>query len=202
LTPDQALEFGLLLAALGLGLGAAVNLGVFALIALTLAFYLLAYTPLKRVTPQSTWMGAIAGATPPLIGWMAATGRLAPLAWFLFAIQVVWQIPHFLALFWLYREDYARAGFKVMPVVDPNGGSTAKQIALHSFALLPASLMPGIYGVAGLPYCAGALLLGTVFLGVGMRASWTLAPADTRRLFRFSLAYLPILFGMLLWGGV
>lgn len=196
----HALVFGLACAAAGLALLALkVNAGSCALTALTILAYLLVYTPLKKVTPQSTWVGAVSGAMPPLIGWVAAHGALQAQAWALFAIQFLWQIPHFLSLFWMHREDYARAGFLVMPVVDPGGGSTACQIALHSFALLPASLMPTLCGLAGPAYGLGALVLGTAYLGLGLRTSWTLAQADMRRLFLASLAYLPLVFGLLAW---
>lgn len=198
LDPLSALLFGLALGTFGLALLEGLPR---LLTAATLAAYLLAYTPLKRLTPQSTWVGAAAGATPPLIGWAAATGSLPPQAWALFAIQFLWQIPHFLALFWLYREDYARAGFKVMPVVYPKGGSTAAQIALHSFTVLPASLAPSFLGMAGPGYGLAALVLGTAYLGLGMRASWTMSALDNRRLFLASLAYLPALFTMLMIGG-
>jgi protoheme IX farnesyltransferase len=196
--PRAALAYGLVLAASGLLLLDGLPR---LLTAFTLVAYLLAYTPLKRLTPQSTWVGAAAGATPPLIGWAAATGTLPPQAWALFGIQFLWQIPHFLALFWLYREDYARAGFQVMPVVDPKGGSTAAQIALHSFTVLPASLAPSFIGMAGPGYGLAALALGTAYLGLGMRASWTMSNLDNRRLFLASLAYLPTLFTMLMIGG-
>jgi protoheme IX farnesyltransferase len=199
----EALLFGLLLAILGLLLLAIKSgLPAFSIATMTLILYLLGYTPLKTLSPHSTWLGAAAGATPPLLGWAAAQGNLPGQAWILFAIQFLWQIPHFLAMFWIHREDYARAGFKVMPAVDPGGGLTACQIALHSFSILPASLLPSFCGMAGPGYGIGALLLGTAYLGVGLRASWTLAAIDTRRLFLASLAYLPLLFGMLLFGGV
>lgn len=202
-SPASAALFGSVLAAAGLAVLRRFSEPLaFELTAFTLAAYLLAYTPLKRVTPHSTWVGSVAGATPPLIGWAAAQGALGPGAWVLFAIQFLWQIPHFLALFWIHREDYARAGLKVMPVVDPGGGVTAGQIAIHSFAVLPASLLPGMMGMAGLPYSLGALVLGSAYCGLGMKASWTLAPKDTRRLFLASLVYLPALFGMLVLGGV
>jgi protoheme IX farnesyltransferase len=201
LSAGQASAFGLACALAGLGLLAwKVNGLACALAAFTIASYVFAYTPLKRLTPQSTWVGAVSGAISPLIGWAAVRGTLEPEAWTLFAIQFIWQIPHFLAIFWIYREDYALAGFRVMPVVDPSGRSTACQIALHSFALLPASLAPTWCGLAGAPYAYGALVLGTVFLGLGMRASWTMTLLDTRRLFLASLVYLPVLFGMLVLG--
>ena len=202
-TPSRALALGLTLAAAGPALvWLVVGRLAAGLTAAAIVLYVLGYTPLKKITPQNTWIGAAAGAVPPLIGWAAATGSLSPKAWALFAIQFLWQIPHFLALFWIYREDYARAGFRVLPVVHPDGGTTAAQIALHSFTLLPATLLPVFLGMAGLPYAACALLVGVVFLGLGMRASWTLAIVDARRLFLASLAYLPLIFGMLYFGGV
>ncbi len=203
LSPGEALAFGVLLALAGLAV-LSWKSGPLpcAVTAATLFLYVAVYTPLKRVTPHATWVGAAAGATAPLVGWAAAKGALPVQAWVLFFIQFLWQIPHFLALFWMYREDYARAGFKVMPVVDPRGGVTSAQIALHSFSVLPASLLPGFCGMAGPAYSVGALALGAAYLGVGMKASWTMADPDNRRLFRASLAYLPALFGMLLIGGV
>jgi protoheme IX farnesyltransferase len=202
-SPRRALQLGLALSVVGPGLvWAACGLLPAALTAGTIALYVLGYTPLKKVTPQTTWLGAAAGAAPPLIGWAAAAGSLSPKAWALFGIQFLWQIPHFLALFWLYREDYARAGFRVMPVVHPDGGTTAAQIAVHSFTLLPATLLPVLLGMAGLSYALPAFVVGVVFLGLGLRASWTLAPRDARRLFLASLAYLPLIFGMLFLGGV
>ncbi len=201
-SPAQALAFGLFCATAGLGiLYIVAGRLAFEVTAFTLAAYLLGYTPLKRVTPQTTWLGAAAGATPPLIGWAAFEGKLPAQAWVLFAIQFLWQIPHFLSIFWMYREDYARAGFRVAPVVDPRGGLTAAQIAVHSFTVLPVSLLPVFCGMAGLRYGVGALALSTAYLGLGMKASWTLAVVDTRRLFLASLAYLPLLYGMLLIGG-
>jgi protoheme IX farnesyltransferase len=203
ISPARALAFGAALAAAGPALVwlAAGRLAA-ALTAGTILLYVLAYTPLKKITPQTTWIGAAAGAMPPLIGWAAAAGSLSPRAWALFGIQFLWQIPHFLALFWIYREEYAAAGFKVMPVVHPDGGTTAAQIALHSFTLLPMTLLPVALGMAGLPYACAAFAAGVVFLGLGLRASWTLAVVDARRLFLASLAHLPLIFGMLYFGGV
>jgi len=198
----DALGFGLLLAASGLILQAFVGTGALALTVLTLVLYLAAYTPLKRYSPQSTWLGAAAGAMPPLIGWIAAQGRLQPMAWILFGVQFLWQIPHFLTLFWIHREDYARAGFQVMAVADPDGKLTAFQIAIHSFAVLPLSLLPSLAGGAGSLYGASALALGTAYMVLGMRASWTLAHTDAQCLFFGSLVYLPAIFSMMLLGGV
>ncbi len=199
----RAGALGGLLGAAGLGiLWAGCGGLACALTAATIAAYAFVYTPLKQVTPQTTWVGAAAGATPPLIGWAAARGHLAPQAWALFAIQFLWQIPHFLSLFWLYREDYGRAGFQVMPVVDPHGGLTAAQIAMHSFTILPAALLPVFLGMAGKGYGFAALALSAGYLALGLKASWSLKAVDTRRLFLASLAYLPLIFVSLLIGGV
>ncbi len=202
-TPRAALTLGLVLAFTGTALvwaaGGAIAAG---LTAATIILYVLVYTPLKKVTPQSTWIGAAAGATSPVIGWVAAGGPLDARAFTLFAIQFLWQIPHFLALFWIYREDYARAGFKVMPVVHPSGGTTAMQIAIHSFTLLPATIAPALVGLARPGYAIGALAVSGTFLLLGLRASWTMSVLDNRRLFLASLVFLPLIFGMLLFAGV
>lgn len=201
LAPAQALAFGLATAILGLAVLYFRANPLAALCALaTLVLYVGLYTPLKRVSPLSAWIGAAAGATPPLVGWAAAQNALPLQAWALFAIQFLWQMTHFLALFWLHREDYARAGFKFTPVLDPSGRLTAAQIAVHSFSIVPVSLLPVLWGMAGPGYGLGALGLSGAYMAVGLRASWTLAPTDMRRLFLASLAYLPLLFAML-WIG-
>ena len=201
ISPSAALVFGLALATIGTAmLGWRVNALTAGLTLFTIASYILAYTPLKAVSPQSTWVGSVSGAMPPLIGWAAARGSLDAQAWALFAIQFVWQIPHFLALFWLYREEYARAGFKVMPVVDPGGRNTSCQIALHSFALIPASLLPALMGMAKLSYAWPAMALGLGFLLLSLRASWTMAERDAKRMFLGSLAYLPLVWILLVAG--
>lgn len=202
-SPRAALIFGLSLSFAGtLLVCAAGGLMAGALTAATIVLYVLVYTPLKKVTPQTTWIGAAAGATSPVIGWLAAGGPLDRRAFVLFAIQFLWQIPHFLALFWIYREDYARAGFKVMPVVHPDGGTTALQIAIHSFTLLPATIAPALVGLARPGYAIGAFAVSGSFLLLGLRASWTMSLVDNRRLFLASLVFLPLIFGMLLFGGV
>lgn len=203
IAPRAALAFGLILAAAGPAMvWAAGGALAGALTAATIVLYVLVYTPLKKITPQTTWIGAAAGATSPLIGWTAAGGPLDERAFTLFAIQFLWQIPHFLALFWIYREEYARAGFKVMPVVHPSGGTTAIQIAVHSFTLLPATIAPSLVGLASPGYAIGAFAVSGSFLLLGLRASWTMTVADNRRLFLASLAFLPLIFGMILFGGV
>lgn len=201
LRPGQAAAFGAACAAAGLA-ALAYGAGALpcALAAAAIGLYLV-YTPLKRLTPQSTWFGAVSGAMPPLIGWAAARGRIEAGAWALFAIQFLWQIPHFLALFWLHREDYARAGFRVMPVVDRvEGHRTGLQIALHSLALFLAALLPALSGLASPAYGLAAVVIGAGFLALGLRASWTMARADARALFLGSLAYLPAIFGLLAAG--
>ncbi|MDE2038564.1 MAG: heme o synthase [Elusimicrobia bacterium] len=198
----DAFLFGLVLAAAGLAaLAYETTALAAALTAATVLAYAFLYTPMKRFTPQATWVGAAAGAAPPLIGWAAARGSLCAQAWVLFGIQFLWQIPHFLSLFWIHRRDYERAGFRVMPVVDPEGGLTATQIALHSFTVLPMALAPVFLGMAGKTYGFTALALSLGYLLLGLKASWSLRPADTRRLFLASLAYLPLLFMSLLLGG-
>jgi len=165
-----------------------------ALAALTAASYLLVYTPLKRLTSLSTVVGAVPGAIPPMIGWAAARGRLDPGAYVLFLILFFWQMPHFLALATLYRRDYARAGFQVLPVVDPDGASTARQSVLYTLALLVVSLMPTFLHLAGPVYFFGALALGLAFTWYGVRlAIAPQSPAHASRLFRASLLYLPAL---------
>lgn len=194
----RALVLGLAAATAGTGvLWLKVNGLAAALAAFTIVSYILMYTPLKKVTPQCTWIGSVSGAIPPLIGWAAAAGSLGLGAWLLFAIQFVWQIPHFLALFWIYREDYARAGFKVMPVVDPDGWITGLQLALHSFSLLLASLLPAILGVSSVNYGIAAFILGAAFMALSLRASLTMETADVRRLFKATLFYLPAVFTLL-----
>ncbi len=202
-SPEAALLLGSALSTVGVALvWAAGGLVAAALTAATIVLYVGVYTPLKKVTPQTTWIGAAAGATSPVIGWVAAGAPLDRRAAVLFAIQFLWQIPHFLALFWIYREDYARAGFKVMPVVHPDGGTTAVQIAIHSFTLLPATIAPALVGLARPEYALGAFAVSGSFLLLGLRASWTMTVVDNRRLFLASLAFLPLIFGMLLFGGV
>jgi len=202
-TPRAALVFGLVLAFAGNAMvwiaGGSLAGG---LTLATIVLYVLVYTPLKKITPQTTWIGAAAGATSPLIGWVAAGGPLDARAFTLFAIQFLWQIPQYHSLFWIYREDYARAGFKVMPVVHPSGGTTAVQIAIHSFTLLPATIAPALVGLARPGYAIGALAVSGSFLLLGLRASWTMSVLDNRRLFLASLVFLPLIFGMLLFGGV
>ncbi|HLG99787.1 MAG TPA: heme o synthase [Bryobacteraceae bacterium] len=167
--------------------------------ALTLVSYLFLYTPLKRRSPHSTTIGAIPGAMPPLIGYAAASGTLTWQAWILFAILFLWQFPHFYAIAWMYREDYERAGIRMLPVVEPNGQSTARRILLFSLALIPISLLPKYLLMAGNIYLFGALALGLLFLYAGVRVSFDRTRQRARRVLLASVVYLPVLYGLLLF---
>jgi protoheme IX farnesyltransferase len=171
----------------------AVNLLTSFLGALTLVSYLFVYTPLKRKTWLNTAVGAIPGALPPLMGWTAVRNDLDVSGWSLFAILFFWQIPHFLAIAWIYREDYAQAGFRMLPTVDPDGFRTARQAVSHTFGLLFMSLLPVVLGLAGVVYFAGAVLLGGAFLFCAFQFSHSLTVARARRLFFASIVYLPLL---------
>jgi protoheme IX farnesyltransferase len=202
LTPGESRRFAVVLLAAGTAyLACFAGPLASALAAATALSYLLVYTPLKRVTSLSTVVGAVPGAIPPMIGWAAARGRLDAGAWVLFLILFFWQMPHFLSLAALYRRDYARAGFQVLPVVDPDGASTARQSVLYTLALLLVSLMPFFLGMAGRLYFFGALALGLAFTSCGVRLA--LAPqnhAHASRLFRASLLYLPALCALMALG--
>ncbi len=198
--PDSALAFGVFCSIAGLLLltcGAHPLAGKLA--AITLISYLFIYTPLKRHTALCTLVGAIPGAIPPLMGWVAARGRLGLEGWLLFSILFLWQLPHFLAIAWTYREDYAKAHFKMLPVLDPDGGSTGRQIVLYCLALLFVSLLPTFFGLTGPVYFLWALLSGGAFLGCGLKTARARSGASARRLFLASILYLPgILFMMTL----
>jgi heme o synthase len=158
----------------------------------TLVTYAVIYTPLKRYSSFSTVIGAIPGALPPVIGWTAAQNALTPGAWILFGIVFLWQLPHFLAIAWIYREDYARAGFPMLPVIEPDGRSTARQSVLYAAALLPMSLAPTLVGMAGAAYFAGTLALTIFFVALAVKFAMTRAVPDARRLFFGSIIYLPL----------
>ena len=163
----------------------------------TLASYLLVYTPLKKITWWNTLVGAAPGALPPVGGWAAARGDLGPEAGYLFAILFVWQLPHFLAIAWMYREDYARADLAMLPVVDGGGRATGRQVMLFTTALVPISLAPAVFGSAGSLYLVGAFILGLTFLTVGLRMAWTRTVSSARGLLLASVVYLPLLLGLL-----
>lgn len=167
------------------------------LAALTLASYILLYTPLKRRTSLSTLIGAIPGALPILGGWAATGSPLTTAAWSLFGILFLWQLPHFLALAWLYREDYGRAGLRMLSVGDPDGWRTFRQAFLYAVALVPVSLVPGVVGLTGPLYLVGALGFGLWYALAALRALRVRETAAARGLFLVSIAYLPALLGLL-----
>ena len=169
------------------------NLLTFALALLTAFTYVAIYTPLKRRTPFNTVIGAIPGALPAIVGWAAASGEITAKAWVLFGIMFLWQMPHFLAIAWLCREDYARARLQMLPVLEPDGRSTGRQAVIYGAALIPLSLAPAPLHMAGQVYFLGALVLGLAFLWVTFRFARTRSTADARRAFFGSLAYLPLL---------
>jgi protoheme IX farnesyltransferase len=156
--------------------------------------YLFAYTPLKTRTTLSTFVGAFPGAIPPLIGWTAARGSMSVEAWVLFAILFLWQFPHFLAIAWMYREDYGRAGILMLPVVEPEGRVTGQQIVAYTLMLLPVSLLPTFLGLSGKIYFYGAIILGLAFLYSSLRAAFSQSRQQARRLLLASVIYLPLLF--------
>lgn len=176
-----------------------VNLLTSVLGAVTLISYLFIYTPLKRKTTLNTAIGAIPGALPPLMGWTASRGDLSIEGWALFAILFFWQLPHFLAIAWMYREDYARGGFVMLPLVDRDGARTGRSAVSHTLGLLPVSLSPFIFHVSGALYLFGALLLGLVFLWCAMRFARQLDRLSARRLFFASILYLPLLLGLMVF---
>lgn len=159
-----------------------------------IAGYLFAYTPLKTRTTLSTMVGAFPGAVPPLIGWAAARGELSIEAWVLFAILFLWQFPHFLAIAWMYREDYGRANILMLPVVEPDGRVTGQQIVVYTVLLLPVSLLPTALGISGKLYLYGAIVLGLLFLYSSLRAAFSKSRQEAKRLLLASVIYLPLLF--------
>jgi protoheme IX farnesyltransferase len=198
LQPATVMVFGGVCACAGLlELALAVNLLTSVLGAVSLLSYLFIYTPLKRVTWLNTAVGAIPGGLPPLMGWAAARGELSGEGWALFAILAFWQLPHFLAIAWIYRDEYAQAGFKMLPVVDPEGHRTARQTVSHTLALLTASLCPFLFKLTGPVYLVGALLLGLTFLAFAIRFARRLTVTRARQLFYASILYLPLLLGIM-----
>jgi heme o synthase len=196
--PQTVLFVGVASAAFGLiYLARTVNLIASVVGAVTLVSYLFIYTPLKRVTWLNTAIGAVPGALPPLIGWTAARGELGGAGWALFAIQAFWQLPHFMAIAWIYRAEYARAGFKMLPVLDVDGRRTARHALSFTVGLLPLSFCPYLFNAAGPIYLAGALILGFGFLWSAVRFSRHLDVPRARQLFYASIVYLPLLLGLM-----
>jgi len=197
-TPAFALAVGLGLAAGGVAvLAALVNLLTAALGFAVVVLYTLAYTPLKTRSPLATLVGAVCGALPPVMGWTAAANGVGLGAWILAGVLFLWQIPHFLALAWLYREDYERGGFRMLPLVDRRGDVTALMVVLYALALVGVSLSAALAGIAGNAYAAGALVLGAGLVLSSLALARSRADADARRLFVATLLYLPLLLGLL-----
>jgi protoheme IX farnesyltransferase len=198
LQPRRALAFGVALAVTGavdlyMAAGAlASGLGV-----LTCLSYLLAYTPLKKRTVWATFVGAFPGAVPPMIGWVAATGSLDRGAWLLFGILFLWQFPHFYAISWMYREDYARAGIMMLPVVDREGTRTFRQIILYAAALVGVSLLPAVVGLAGIVYFFGALVVCTALLQVCLWAASNKTNTRAKWLMHATVLHIPVLLGLM-----
>ena len=198
LLPAEAAVFGILLSTIATAYLALLINPLSALLGIaTFASYLFVYTPLKTRTTLSTVLGAFPGAMPPLIGWVAASGDVTVEAWILFAILFLWQFPHFLAIAWMYRDDYARAGIKMLPVVEPDGRVTAQQIVTYTLLLVPVSLLPSATGLAGSVYLVSAAVLGVGFLYYSARAALARTTWQARQLLLASVIYLPILFGMM-----
>ena len=201
--PGAALGVGVTAVALGVGYLAVMSQPLAAVVgAVTAAVYLLVYTPLKTRSSFNTIVGAVPGALPPVIGWAAARGDLSRGAWALFAIQFFWQVPHFLAIAWLYRDEYAGAGFRMLPAVDPAGRRTAVHMVSHAVALTVASLAPVAFGLCGRLYAVGALGLGMGFVALALRFASRRDDRAARGVFLASIIYLPILLGLMIWDKV
>jgi heme o synthase len=200
LRPCEALVFGLGTVAIGcLWLALAVNRLSSSLALTTSLLYLSFYTPLKTRTSLATAIGAFPGALPPLIGWAAARGSLSREAWILFAILFCWQVPHFLSIAWMYREDYARAGIRMLPVVDPSGDRTFRQIVTMSAILVPVSLLPAVVGMASIHYFFVALVLGMLLLQVSLWAACRRTNARAKWLMHATVAHIPVLLGFMIF---
>lgn len=198
LQPTTVMLFGGVTSVAGLVyLALCVNLLTAVLGSVTLVSYLFIYTPLKRVTWANTLVGAIPGALPPLMGWTAARNELSGEGWALFAILAFWQLPHFFAIAWMYRDEYAKAGFVMLPHVDPDGSRTAQQSVSNTLALMLASLFPFAWHISGKFYLVSALILGAGFLVCAIRFSRQLTRARARQFFLASIIYLPLLLAAL-----
>ena len=199
LIAGRALAFGVLLAVAGfVELWLGVNLLSGLIGAFTLASYLFLYTPLKQRTWWSTTVGAVPGAMPPMIGFAAAAGTVTAEAWVLGAILFLWQFPHFYSIAWMYKDDYARAGIQMLPVVEPDCRSTARQIVIYGLTLIPVSVVPSMLGMTGRIYFIGALILGLVYLYSGIRVALDRTLARARAVLLTSVLYLPLIYGLML----
>ncbi|MGE5813772.1 MAG: heme o synthase [Acidobacteriota bacterium] len=199
LQPIEALWFACALSTIGLvQLAVGANLLAAAVALTTLVAYVCVYTPMKSRSPFSTLVGAIPGALPPIIGWAAVRGSLEPVSWALFAIGFLWQMPHFLAIAWLYRADYERAGFPMLPVIEPDGRSTGRQAVAYAAALVPVSLAPTAFGLSGSVYFVAAFVLSVGFLALAIRFAATRSTPSARALFFGSILYLPALWAFMI----
>jgi heme o synthase len=202
LSPSCGLALGLTLAGLGsVFLAARVNLLASALAVFTLSSYLLIYTPLKRRSPTCTLIGAIPGAMPPLIGWAGASGRLGSEAWLLYGILFLWQFPHFMAIAWMYRSDYQRAGYRLLPATDRRCRFVNWMTVLPLVLLIPLSLCSTFFGHENVIYALGALVAGLIFLYHGSVLALQKSNQHARRLLFISIAYLPVVFALLIMNG-
>jgi protoheme IX farnesyltransferase len=194
----EALVFGISLCVVAeIYLGFLVN-GLTAVLGLIVFVgYVLLYTPLKKYTSASTAIGALPGAMPPLMGWTASANEITLGAWILFSIIFLWQFPHFLAIAWMYKEQYAKAGIKMLPVVEPEGKITARQIVIFTILLLPVSIAPFFIGLAGWVYLVGASLLGIWFLMASIKTARAKSVEQARKLLLVSVIYLPLLFALM-----
>ena len=190
--PADALVYGIALAACGLAMLAFVNITAALLAIATLVVYLFVYTPMKRRSPVATLVGAIPGALPPLIGWTAARGEMTLGGWTLFAIVFLWQVPHFMAIAWMFRDDYRAAGFPMLPVIDPEGHRASRQAVWYALALVPISLAPTWAGVSGPMYLWTALVLSMALLVIAVWFSRARSEQAARWLFLGSIVYLPL----------
>ncbi|MDD5200624.1 MAG: heme o synthase [Terrimicrobiaceae bacterium] len=195
--PGDALLFGVFFSGFGVACLALVNSLSASLAAATIVIYVLVYTPLKRISAINTLVGAIPGALPPLIGWIAATGDASLPGWVLFAILWFWQMPHFLAIAWMYRDEYAGAGFIFLTGRDPDGRATARQMILYSLCLVVVSVGPAFIGLNSMFYFFGALLLGAAFCGLALHFGRHRTREAARSLFFASIIYLPLLLALL-----
>jgi protoheme IX farnesyltransferase len=199
LQPFESAVFGTALSAIGLLVLLAGTNTPTVLLGITATFtYLAVYTPLKRTTGLCTLFGAIPGALPPAMGWTAAAGQLEPGTCVLFGMLFLWQLPHFLAIAWMRRDDYARAGFAILTVFDPDGSATGRQAVLYTVSLLPLALVPALMGLAGHFYLVTALAMGLLYTSAAVRMAWLRTAESARGLFLTSLLYLPVVLTVLM----
>ncbi len=200
LQPAEALWFGVGLAVAGALYLALASGALASLLGLgTCVLYLAAYTPLKKRTTLATLVGAFPGAVPPLIGWAAGRGSLSLEAWILYAMMFLWQFPHFMSIAWMYREDYARAGIRMLPVVDPSGAATFRQVLLAALLLVPVSLLPSVVGLAGIRYFFGALVLGLALVQACLWAAASKTNVRAKWLMHATVLHLPLLLGLMMF---